>query len=726
MNAIKLLLSLSLSGSAVLLALVAFRPLLRRLGKTWQYYIWLVVVARLLLPVALPVNLVGGLFTAPASVTPSVQTEWQARHATETAAPEAAPESTQVPAPAPAGWSVQMLLPVWAAVALALFVRKVTDYQGFVRFIKAGLKPPDDEALEENCARACRGLGLSKQIPIYVNPLAPSPMLVGLFHPFIVTPDAAACGVPVLLHELTHFKRLDAAYKWALELVVCLHWFNPLVYLLRREAGRACELSCDEAVLRALEPEDHVAYGNALLEAAKGGGYKSVVAPVALEGDAKFLKERLGEIMRFQNRGRRIGLPLLMAALVTAGAMICGCAVLAAPKTQEKPKEATSEPFVFDEKADVFENGRNISTTFFRNKYILQISWNAKPSKAAAQRSVTVDGNAYTLLFDETTKQYADDEGVLEAARQSIGAILAKDWSKWGGKRISTPLISQVAGPYTQSGNELAEKFYQEKNIAFFAAVSDEADQATKKRLAEKSAEAGEVAYLSVVADDLNAATQKRLAKQALADGAVAIFSTLSDVFSQAEQAELAKQAFHEENVAIFSMLSDALSKEERAQLLRQAVADGRVAEVGILADELSEAEQGKLARQAYANGDIAVFSALSEALSETEQAQLAKQAFRDGDVAIFSMLSDTLSQMEQANMAKQAFEDGNVAMFSILYESMSQAEQANYAKRAFEKRDIAMFSMLMDALSKEERAQLAKQARDNDMAFYYMLSDDS
>ena len=30
-------------------------------SKTWQYYIWLVVAARLLLPVTAPLNLVGGL-----------------------------------------------------------------------------------------------------------------------------------------------------------------------------------------------------------------------------------------------------------------------------------------------------------------------------------------------------------------------------------------------------------------------------------------------------------------------------------------------------------------------------------------------------------------------------------------------------------------------------------------------------------------------------------------
>ena len=59
---LKLWVSLSLSGSVLILALQLLRPLVRRLSKRWQYYIWLVVLARLLLPFTPDTSLMGTLF----------------------------------------------------------------------------------------------------------------------------------------------------------------------------------------------------------------------------------------------------------------------------------------------------------------------------------------------------------------------------------------------------------------------------------------------------------------------------------------------------------------------------------------------------------------------------------------------------------------------------------------------------------------------------------------
>lgn len=61
-NLLLLCLSLSLSGSLAAFTLILLRPILRRFSKTWQYYIWLLVILRLLIPVSLDINIVGRLF----------------------------------------------------------------------------------------------------------------------------------------------------------------------------------------------------------------------------------------------------------------------------------------------------------------------------------------------------------------------------------------------------------------------------------------------------------------------------------------------------------------------------------------------------------------------------------------------------------------------------------------------------------------------------------------
>lgn len=79
----KLVLSLSVSGGLLILLLLACKPLWKkRAGKRWQYYIWLVVVVRLLLPFAPETSLMGAAFRqadAAAAAVDTQEMEWEVR-----------------------------------------------------------------------------------------------------------------------------------------------------------------------------------------------------------------------------------------------------------------------------------------------------------------------------------------------------------------------------------------------------------------------------------------------------------------------------------------------------------------------------------------------------------------------------------------------------------------------------------------------------------------------
>ena len=63
-----------------------------------------------------------------------------------------------------------------------------------------------------------------------------------------------------------HWRRGDLWSKWLVQLVVCLHWFNPMAYLLKRELSRLSELACDEALIRDMDAAERRAYGQMLLD----------------------------------------------------------------------------------------------------------------------------------------------------------------------------------------------------------------------------------------------------------------------------------------------------------------------------------------------------------------------------------------------------------------------------------------------------------------------------
>ncbi len=333
--------SLSLSGSLAVLVLLVLRPLWReRASKRWQYYVWLIAVFRLLLPLSLGDSPVGMLFQAEEAppAAPFVEPYRTATAPLETGAvagPSAPPEVPAPPQPVPGAAGIRVpdweeaLALLWLGGTLVLLAWKLTGYQNFLRCLRAGCRTVDGPALLDLLARTGEELGVRRPVELYENPLAASPMLLGLFRPRIVLPTAA---VPegdfrhMVLHELAHYRRGDPLYKWLVQLTVCLHWWNPLVWVMAREIDRACELACDEAVLRALKPEERRAYGDTLLRALEsGGGYRAAPGAVSLGENAELLKERLTAIMNFKRPSRWTALlSLALAAALTTEAAAAG------------------------------------------------------------------------------------------------------------------------------------------------------------------------------------------------------------------------------------------------------------------------------------------------------------------------------------------------------------------------------------------------------------------
>ena len=362
------ILSLSLSGSIFIAILFICKPLYReRLSKRWQYYVWLIVVARLIVPFSFEVNFIGSLFDGLNQT--SIMTFGETGEAgvnnaerngalniagrdreTQIAIPNI-PEVQTIPPYQQADiWSV--ILPnlwlIWLVVALMLFVRKVTIYQGFVRYIKAGRVPLSDMADLERFGKIVEESNIKGMVGIYTNNLISSPLLIGFFRPYIVLPtlDISESDFRyTVLHELTHYKRGDMFYKWLVQLAICLHWFNPFVYLMGREIENACEFSCDESIIRNLDNQGIRAYGDTLLNALGfGGAYKNSLSSVTLNESKKILGERLNMIKRFKRKSRlSVVCAVILTMVLSMGASVVGAYGMGNPSTDRPTTTITGE-----------------------------------------------------------------------------------------------------------------------------------------------------------------------------------------------------------------------------------------------------------------------------------------------------------------------------------------------------------------------------------------------
>lgn len=144
-----------------------------------------------------------------------------------------------------------------------------------------------------------------------------SPFVIGLFHPKIYLP----CNLNekeqeyIILHEQHHIKRLDHVVKALAFLALCIHWFNPLVWLSFHLATKDMEMSCDEAVIRKMGESIRADYSASLLTLATG---QRIIAgtPLAFgEGDTK------GRIKNLANWKKPAFLVILIA--------VVGCIILA-------------------------------------------------------------------------------------------------------------------------------------------------------------------------------------------------------------------------------------------------------------------------------------------------------------------------------------------------------------------------------------------------------------
>ncbi len=375
---LKVFLSMSFSGALLILALLLGGRLLKnKISRQWQYYIWLIVILRLVLPFGTETSLMGKLYQdmddgisqavslyerpTPFYTSGDISTLEDifhfavgaeadnenaacsaegliSVHPAEGLAPAGPTEDLAAASPLQdiASLLINHIWIIWLAATLGMVIRKVTIYQNFIRYIKAGLAPVADMRILDQLSIVAEQAGVKKPVELCVNPLVSSPMLIGFFHPCIVLPGVDISEKDfrhIVLHELTHYKRGDMFYKWLVQITVCLHWFNPFVYLMGREIAKACEFSCDEAVLAKIGYDNARGYGETLLGAmAAIRGYKENLGVAGLSENKQLLKERLGAIMDFKRKSKAIRfLTVLLTLGIVSGASFIGVYAAAAP-----------------------------------------------------------------------------------------------------------------------------------------------------------------------------------------------------------------------------------------------------------------------------------------------------------------------------------------------------------------------------------------------------------
>lgn len=174
----------------------------------------------------------------------------------------------------------------------------------------------DTDSILEKCKEK---LNIKRNVSLYYADT--TPVLIGLFKPAIYVPDTLSQSEleATLLHELNHMKHLDILWSWVAAVVLCLNWFNPIIWFSFFLFKRDLEVYCDERTLRYTENKQ--SYAMLLLKTATAHKERFVLGTTSLQSGKADVKRRI----KFMAKYKKPTVALAVVAVVLAGVLATVC-----------------------------------------------------------------------------------------------------------------------------------------------------------------------------------------------------------------------------------------------------------------------------------------------------------------------------------------------------------------------------------------------------------------
>ncbi|VIF82854.1 beta-lactamase inducer [Clostridioides difficile] len=209
---------------------------------------------------------------------------------------------------------------LWLVVTIVITIYtfiKYTRFKNLVVDVSYDIEDNDVNCIYKNLLKE---LNIKKKIELRGSDELISPAGMGLFKSYIFLPDYPYSKDEltwILKHELMHFKNKDILIKFLVLSVKIIYWFNPLVYVMSNKVNLDCELCCDESVLTDCSLKDKKEYALALIKSIKlSKNYNSGI--LTTEFNKTSLEKRLDSIVKKKGRnGIIIALILVTMSSIT-------------------------------------------------------------------------------------------------------------------------------------------------------------------------------------------------------------------------------------------------------------------------------------------------------------------------------------------------------------------------------------------------------------------------
>ena len=388
------IINMSITGGIIILVVLLIRLVLKRAPKVYSYALWAVVLFRLLCPVSLsssvsifslldaPITNSGSLEYIPADIVhnenPTVNLLISDVNESVNNALLQVQDQTRVDT---LEFPMSAATYIWLSVVAAFLIYSIIKLYALRRKLIGSC------LLRDN---------------IYLTDHIASPFVIGLFRPKIYLPSVLSDRERdyIILHEQYHINRLDHVVKILAFLALCVHWFNPLVWIAFLLSSADMEMSCDEAVMKNLCGDVREDYSRSLLSLATGRRLISGTPLAFGEGNTR---GRIKNILKYKKPAYWI---ITVAAVACIVVLVCLLTNPPPRETKNLPSAASSlkialateellakHPDYNEVDAAIDARGQKLLLTTdgtIKNLRLFYLVWDEKTQKAVASVSSSI------------------------------------------------------------------------------------------------------------------------------------------------------------------------------------------------------------------------------------------------------------------------------------------------------------------------------------------------
>lgn len=343
---------LSLMGSFLVILIVLAKKVCREwLSPKWHYYIWFLVVLRLLIPFTPQINFdfifqpsVVASNNEPTNTTSTGTEALTQNSSNSNKSPSDSDTSVQNTGTYPLkeekatekislsadnlSTTIHIASIIWAigAVLLLCYIT-VINFILRKKVIRSSIpitNPRLKAIFMDSKKMVGIGNGKFNNIPLVLQTHVKTPSIIGILKPCLLFPANLLGDLGdrelkfIVVHELIHFKRKDTIFNM-LQIILCIiHWFNPFIWYASSKLKEEREPVCDELVLKLFSKSESTYYAKTLiklLESFSNNSWSYSLAGMGVK-NASALERRLKMFINFKKRSKSVSLSLILVLII--------------------------------------------------------------------------------------------------------------------------------------------------------------------------------------------------------------------------------------------------------------------------------------------------------------------------------------------------------------------------------------------------------------------------